>query len=288
MWSIKKKKFKIVKIDCKKYNYNIKYSCKKIINKYKYIYIGIVKGGYMKAFAKSDVGKVREMNQDYFYISKPEEKVQLFIVADGMGGYKGGEIASRLAVETSKSYILNNFDSIESNDKEEILKLIKSAIEYANLVVYEKSKENKELENMGTTIDVCLVLGNKVYIGHVGDSRVYRKRKDFFRKLTTDHSYVQKLVSDGTITKEEAYNHPKKNMLIKALGCSNFVEPDVMVKGFLKDDILLMCSDGLTNMLKDEEIVKTINENPIEACNNLVSKANENGGYDNITAVIIL
>lgn len=242
----------------------------------------------MKAFAKSDVGKVREMNQDYFYISKPEEKVQLFIVADGMGGYKGGEIASRLAVETSKSYILNNFDSIESNDKEEILKLIKSAIEYANLVVYEKSKENKELENMGTTIDVCLVLGNKVYIGHVGDSRVYRKRKDFFRKLTTDHSYVQKLVADGTITKEEAYNHPKKNMLIKALGCSNFVEPDVMVKGFLKDDILLMCSDGLTNMLKDEEIVKTINENPIEACNNLVSKANENGGYDNITAVIIL
>ena len=242
----------------------------------------------MKAFAKSDVGKVREMNQDYFYISKPEEKVQLFIVADGMGGYKGGEIASRLAVETSKSYILNNFDSIESNDKEEILKLIKSAIEYANLVVYEKSKENKELENMGTTIDVCLVLGNKVYIGHVGDSRVYRKRKDYFRKLTTDHSYVQKLVSDGTITKEEAYNHPKKNMLIKALGCSNFVEPDVMVKGFLKDDILLMCSDGLTNMLKDEEIVKTINENPIEACNNLVSKANENGGYDNITAVIIL
>ena len=242
----------------------------------------------MKAFAKSDVGKVREMNQDYFYISKPEEKVQLYIVADGMGGYKGGEIASKLAVETSKRYILNNFDSIESNDKEEILKLIKSAIEYANLVVYEKSKENKELENMGTTIDVCLILGNKVYIGHVGDSRVYRKRKDFFRKLTTDHSYVQKLVLDGTITKEEAYNHPKKNMLIKALGCSTFVEPDVMVKGFLKDDILLMCSDGLTNMLKDDEIVKIINENPIEACNNLVSKANENGGYDNITAVIIL
>ena len=242
----------------------------------------------MKAFAKSDVGKVREMNQDYFYISKPEEKVQLYIVADGMGGYKGGEIASKLAVETSKRYILNNFDSIESNDKEEILKLIKSAIEYANIVVYEKSKENKELENMGTTIDVCLILGNKVYIGHVGDSRVYRKRKDFFRKLTTDHSYVQKLVSDGTITKEEAYNHPKKNMLIKALGCSTFVEPDVMVKGFLKDDILLMCSDGLTNMLKDDEIVKIINENPIEACNNLVSKANENGGYDNITAVIIL
>lgn len=241
----------------------------------------------MRAFAKSDIGKLRDMNQDSFYISSPEDRIQLFIVADGMGGYKGGEIASKLAVETSKNYIINNFENIE-HDKESILKLISSAIEYANLVIFEKSKENPELENMGTTIDICLVIPNKVYIGHVGDSRVYRKRKDFFRKLTIDHSYVQKLVSDGTITKEEAYNHPKKNMLIKALGCSTFVEPDVMVKGFLKDDILLMCSDGLTNMLRDEEIVKIINENPEEACNKLIDKANENGGLDNITAVIIL
>ena len=241
----------------------------------------------MKVFAKSDIGKVREMNQDSFYISAPEDSIQIFIVADGMGGYKGGEVASKLAVETSKNYIINNFNTIE-HSKESIMNLIKSAIEYANLVIFEKSKEVPELENMGTTIDVCLIVQNKVYIGHVGDSRVYRKRKDFFRKLTTDHSYVQKLVSDGTITKEEAYNHPKKNMLIKALGCSPYVEPDVMVKGFLKDDILLMCSDGLTNMLRDEEIVKIINENPNEACNELVKKANENGGLDNITAVIIL
>ena len=241
----------------------------------------------MRAFGKSDIGKLRDMNQDSFYISSPEDKIQLFIVADGMGGYKGGEVASKLAVETSKNYILNNFDAIE-HDRESILSLIKSAIEYANLVVYEKSKEVPELENMGTTIDICLVIPNKVYIGHVGDSRVYRKRKEFFRKLTTDHSYVQKLVSDGTITKEEAYNHPKKNMLIKALGCSPFVEPDVTVKGFLKDDILLMCSDGLTNMLRDEEIVKIINDNPTEACNKLIDAANNNGGLDNITAVIIL
>jgi len=241
----------------------------------------------MIAFAKSDVGKVREMNQDFYFASKPEDKLQLYIVADGMGGYKGGEIASRLAVETSRKYIVNNFDTIE-HDRESILKLMKDTIEYANMVVYEKSKESEELSNMGTTIDICLILSNKVYIGHVGDSRVYRKRRDFFRKLTTDHSYVQKLVSDGTITKEEAYNHPKKNMLIKALGCSPYVEPDVMVKGFLKDDILLMCSDGLTNMLKDEKIVEIINENSEKACNTLVEKANEQGGYDNITAVIIL
>ncbi|MBR2240505.1 MAG: Stp1/IreP family PP2C-type Ser/Thr phosphatase [Clostridia bacterium] len=241
----------------------------------------------MRAFAKSDIGKVRDMNQDSYYISSPDDEIQIFIVADGMGGYKGGEIASKLAVETSKNYIINNWKTI-MHDRESILNLVKSAIEYANLVIFEKSKEIPELENMGTTIDICLIVLNKVYIGHIGDSRVYRKRKDFFRKLTTDHSYVQKLVSDGTITKEEAYNHPKKNMLIKALGCSPYVEPDVTVKGFLKDDILLMCSDGLTNMLRDEEIVKIINENPSEACNRLVFEANEKGGLDNITAVIIL
>lgn len=241
----------------------------------------------MRAFGKSDIGKARDMNQDSFYISSPEDKIQLFIVADGMGGYKGGEIASKLAVETSKNYIKNNFDLIEYN-RESILNLIKSAIEYANMVIYEKSREIPELENMGTTIDICLIIQNKVYIGHVGDSRVYRKRNQFFRRLTTDHSYVQKLVSDGTITKEEAYHHPKKNMLIKALGCATYVEPDVMVKGFLKDDILLMCSDGLTNMLRDEKIVEIINENPIVACDRLINEANENGGLDNITAVIIL
>ena len=241
----------------------------------------------MRAFGKSDIGKVREMNQDSYYVSSPSDDIQMFIVADGMGGYKGGEVASKLAVETSKNYIINNFHLIE-HDKESILKLIKNAIEYANLVIFEKAKEIPEYENMGTTIDVCLIIPNKVYIGHVGDSRVYRKRKEFFRRLTTDHSYVQKLVSDGTITKEEAYNHPKKNMLIKALGCSAYVEPDVMVKGFLKDDVLLMCSDGLTNMLKDEEILKIIDENPMEACDKLVLEANRNGGLDNITAVIVL
>ena len=240
----------------------------------------------MEVFAKSDVGKVRDMNQDFYYVSKPEDNLQLYIVADGMGGYKGGEIASKLAVETSRKYIINNFQTVEN--REDILKLIRNAIEYANLTIYEKSKEYADLENMGTTIDICLVIANKVYIGHVGDSRIYRKRKDFFRKLTTDHSYVQKLVNDGTITKEEAYNHPKKNMLMKAQGSPNMVDTDVMVKGFLKDDILLMCSDGLTNMLRDEEIVDIINEDPTKACNKLVQMANDRGGYDNITAVIIL
>lgn len=241
----------------------------------------------MKAFASTDIGKVREMNQDSYYISDENDEIKLYIVADGMGGYKGGEIASKLAIESTKNYIRNNFNEIKK-EKETILELIKNAIEYANMVVYEKSKEVEELNGMGTTIDVCLIYLNKVYIGHIGDSRVYRLRKEFFRKLTTDDSYVEQLVKEGNITKEEAYNHPKKNMLTKALGCTPYVEPNVMVKGFLKDDILLMCSDGLTNMIKDNRIYEIIKENPEEASKNLVTKANELGGYDNITAVIIL
>lgn len=240
----------------------------------------------MEAFAKSDVGKARDMNQDFYYIPKEEDTLKVCILADGMGGYKGGEIASRLATTTALSYIQSNFEKI-SHEKEEILKLIKSSMEYANMVVYEKSKEDKELEGMGTTLEVCLIYNNKAYIGHVGDSRIYRIRKEFIRKLTTDHSYVQKLVKDGTITQEEAEHHPKKNMLMKALGCTAFVEPDVTVKGFIKDDIILMCSDGLTNMITNKEIYDIIREDYKNSPEKLIQKANENGGYDNITAIVI-
>ncbi|MBR2704656.1 MAG: Stp1/IreP family PP2C-type Ser/Thr phosphatase [Clostridia bacterium] len=241
----------------------------------------------MKTFARSDIGRIREMNQDNYFISDPNDEIKMFIVADGMGGYKGGEVASALAIESAKSYIKNNFEET-NKDKDKILDLIKNAIEYANMVVYERSKEVEELNGMGTTLDVLIIQSGKVYIGHVGDSRVYRLRKDFFRKLTTDHSYVEQLVREGNITKEEAYNHPKKNMLTKALGCTAFVEPDVMVKGFQKDDILLMCTDGLTNMVREDVICDIIKDNPETACEVLVNKANENGGQDNITAVIIL
>lgn len=199
---------------------------------------------------------------------------------------KVGEVASKLAVQSAKSYIENNFKEIEK-DKDSIIQLVASSMEYANMIVYEKSKENKDLEGMGTTLEVCLIYNNRAFIGHVGDSRIYRVRKEFMRKLTQDHSYVQKLVKDGTITQEEAIHHPQKNMLIKALGCNAFVEPDVMVKGFLKDDILIMTSDGLTNMVPQEEIFKVTKKNIEHAPKELVQKANENGGYDNITVVII-
>ena len=240
----------------------------------------------IKAYAKSDVGKVREINEDSFYISNSLDEVQLYMLADGMGGYNGGEIASKLAIQSAKNYIENNFKEIEK-DKDSIIQLIGSSIEYANMVVYEKAKENKELSGMGTTLEICLIYNNRAFIGHVGDSRIYRIRKEFMRKLTQDHSYVQKLVKDGTITQEEAAHHPQKNMLMKALGCNAFVEPDVMVKGFLKDDILIMNSDGLTNLVSQEEIFKEAKKNIEQATKNLVQMANDNGGYDNITVIII-
>lgn len=202
-------------------------------------------------------------------------------------GYNGGEIASKLTVDAVKSYFENNFMQIE-HTKEAILKLMSDAIEYANMVVYEKSKTADELQGMGTTLDICFIYNNKLYIGHVGDSRVYRLRKGVMRKLTKDHSYVQQLVEDGKITRAEADHHPKKNMLTRALGCTAYVEPDVRARNLEKGDILLMCSDGLTNMVSDEQICQSMKESPTTAPEKLIELANQAGGYDNITVITIL
>ena len=170
----------------------------------------------MRAYAKTDIGKAREMNQDFYYVSDEINGMRLCILADGMGGYKGGEIASSLATSAARLYIEEKFRFLDPT-MENIEELIRKAMDYANEVVYEKSKQNEELDQMGTTLEICIMYGNKVYIGHIGDSRIYRIRDKFMRKLTTDHSYVETLVKGGTITKEEAKHHPKKNMLMKAL-----------------------------------------------------------------------
>ncbi len=241
----------------------------------------------IKAYANSDVGKQREINEDSYYITQdPLNKIQLFILADGMGGCNAGEVASKQAILSAKSYIENNFEEAPK-DKDSLIQLVASSIEYANMVVYEKSIADKNYEGMGTTLEVCLIYNNRAYIGHIGDSRIYRIRKDFIRKLTQDHSYVQKLVQDGTITSEEAEHHPKKNMLMKALGVNAFVEPDVMVKGFQKEDILIICSDGLTNMVEVNDIYNAVKSNFEIATKELVNLANKNGGIDNITIITI-
>lgn len=243
----------------------------------------------MKIYAETNIGMVRQINQDAYYISEEDDNYKLCILADGMGGYTGGEIASRLACISAAEYIKENFK--HNNDvtytKEQIMQLIQEAMQKSNEIVFEKSKEEKELEQMGTTLEICLIYNNRAYIGHIGDSRIYRIRQGIMRKITTDHSYVQKLVKDGTITKEEAIHHPKKNMLMKALGCEEKIEPDIMVKGINPNDIILVCSDGLTNMIAEQEIYNIIVENIEEAPQNLIIKANELGGYDNITVIII-
>ena len=241
----------------------------------------------MQVFAKTDIGRERKLNEDFYYISKPEDKIKLFILADGMGGYNAGEVASKMATECVKEYIYKHFEK-NKNSKESIQNLLKNAIEYANDTIYKKAQSKKDLNGMGTTLDVCLIYNGNMYVGHIGDSSVYRIRKNFMRKITKDHSYVQTLIEDGTITKEEAFNHPKKNMLTKALGCTSKAEPDVYVKTFIKDDIILMTSDGLTNMIRENEIYDIIKQDKEKAAETLIQKANEYGGYDNITVVIIM
>lgn len=240
----------------------------------------------MQIFAKTDIGKERKLNEDYFYASKPEDKIKLFILADGMGGYNGGEVASKMAVESAKDYITKHFKE-NKDSKEKIENMLREATKYADSIVYKKSQSKKDLSGMGTTLDICLIYNSRIYISHIGDSRVYRIRKDFIRRLTRDDSYVQTLVDDGTITKEEAWHHPKKNMLTKALGCNAFVEPDVMVRGFQKEDALVICSDGLTNMVSKEEIFNLVTNNFETAPKELVDLANQNGGIDNITVITI-
>lgn len=238
----------------------------------------------MKVIAKTDLGKAREINQDFYFIPSSSEELSLFIVADGMGGYNGGEIASRLAVDNAKEYIETHF---HKTAKDKINSLLEQAMLHAHRVICEKASQNEELADMGTTLDICLIVDDKLYIGHIGDSRVYKIRNGIITQITSDHSYVESLVKDGTITKEEAYHHPKKNMLIKALGGNIPAEPDVLVKEWKQDDIIIMCTDGLTNMLKENEICDIVMENIEKAHEKLIQKANEHGGYDNITVVII-
>ncbi len=200
-----------------------------------------------------------------------------------------GEIASTTAISAIKSYIDENIYDIELVE-DQINNLIRGAISRANKEIYEIAEKDETYKGMGTTVILAITFGNRVYIGHIGDSRLYRIRKNIIRQLTTDHSYVQALLKEGTITKEQAYNHPQKNILLKVVGCEPYIEPDILVKGFLKDDVLLMCTDGLTNMLTNEEIFNIITneKNNLEnACKHLIDAANEKGGNDNISVILV-
>lgn len=234
----------------------------------------------------SDIGRTRENNQDVFYVSE-DTRIPLYMVADGMGGHKSGEVASAMAISIVQNNFLKKNDVLD--DENEVLSLIKSSIEEANIKIYLKSLEDECFKGMGTTMTLAYVLDNRICIGHVGDSRAYLIKNDELYQLTEDHSYVNELIKMGTITKEEAINHPKKNMITRAVGTSSIINMDLFIETWDKSDILFICSDGLSNMLKEKEIkdVFMSTENIQDACNILASMANNKGGLDNITIVAV-
>lgn len=229
---------------------------------------------------KTDKGKIRDINEDYVLTLKSNDYV-LLIIADGMGGHNAGEIASRIASITMRDYIFTNFSFYK--DKEE---LVRDAILKSNMEVYNYSKSDEKLSGMGTTISSCLVYTNEVYIGHVGDSRIYVINKDEIKRVTEDHSFVQELINNGSITEVEAINHPQRNLITRAIGTERHVNVDTKVIKIKSGESLLLCSDGLTSYLSNEEIMNTILKYKEDSVEVLIREANNRGGKDNISVII--
>ncbi len=235
--------------------------------------------------AATDIGKVRKVNEDNFLIGTGES-FPYIVVADGMGGHRAGEVASRIAVEVIDAELEKNLST--ALDYVEAGEVLRQAFISANAKIYAYSKENHKVMGMGTTLTLAMVYQQKLIIAHVGDSRVYAIDKKRIQQITKDHSYVQELVSRGEITKEQAKNHPQKNYITRAMGVEDIIKVDIIIKPYDGEKILV-CSDGLTNMLDDSEIFEILNnvKDLDGAAKILVDKANEAGGYDNITAAVM-
>jgi len=240
----------------------------------------------VKIYCKTDTGKTRDVNQDAYLAHILDDDTAFAVVCDGMGGAKAGNIASTLAAKTIYDYVLRSWQS-DMNDTQ-IKNLLCSAVMSANVEVYDAAQRDEELNGMGTTVVVTIMNNDFAYIVHVGDSRAYLLRDDLLSQITIDHSMVQKMIESGELTAEEARLHPKKNVITRALGVDENVNIDYNELSCNKDDIILICTDGLSNMLENHEIVNIILNKKLEnAAEALVSEANEKGGIDNITAVLI-
>lgn len=237
----------------------------------------------MKAYAITDTGLKRSINQDYVFCSdtKVGNLPNLFVVADGMGGHKAGDLASRFTVHTLVS-------EIEKANSDNPISVIGEAIKVTNAKLIEKALESEDYNGMGTTLVVACVVDNSMYVANIGDSRLYVIDSQI-RQITRDHSYVEEMVSLGKMSRDAQEYYDKKNVITRAIGASEKVIPDFFEVDISNDDIILMCSDGLTNMVDDEEI-KSIIMMPkgIEIrAEMLVNEANNNGGKDNIAIIII-
>ena len=238
----------------------------------------------MKIVAKTDIGKKRSTNQDSYVTGELPGSVAWAVVCDGMGGAAGGSVASSTAVISEK---INSAYRTGMSPKS-IKNMIMTAITAANISVYDISKANKELEGMGTTVVCCVVADGVAYIAHAGDSRAYSIKGDTVAQLTKDHSVVQELVETGKLTQEQAKSHPRKNLITRALGVEENIKIDYCEYDMSENEVILLCTDGLTNYVENAEFSEVIKNNSYyEIADLLVNMANENGGGDNITVVAI-
>ena len=238
----------------------------------------------MRIYSATDVGQKRKMNQDYVFVS--QEPVgnlpNLFAVADGMGGHNAGDYASAHAVQTLVSQIQADADFNP-------IKVIRHAIEAANTEIIDQAQRDEGLRGMGTTMVVATIVGNYAYVANVGDSRLYVVQGQI-RQVTRDHSLVQEMVRLGEINAEEARNHPDKNIITRALGAEKTVDVDFFDLKLEPGNTILMCSDGLSNMVEDrkmEEIITNPDKDIIWKGDTLIREANQNGGKDNIAVILI-
>lgn len=242
---------------------------------------------------KTDVGRTRRLNQDGFFALEYASDTAVFIVCDGMGGAKGGEEASRIALEAASKSISEDVDVIladPSIDRDKYMpKILTYAVGNANLAVYDKANSDPELSGMGTTFVGAVICGGVMYVVNVGDSRLYLVTPDEVKQITRDHSYVQYLVDMGMMTSEQAEASSRKNIITKAVGTDETVEPDTFTVPLEGVEYVLLCSDGLSNMVDKSEIHKIIvgGGEISEKTEKLIARANENGGKDNITAVLV-
>ncbi len=228
----------------------------------------------MKAAGRTDRGKVREINEDTFGYHD-----NLFVVADGMGGHQAGEVASAIAVETI----------LKADLSSEVKGVLKKTLAAANQAILKEAAQNKELNGMGTTVAVLYLGTERAYVTHIGDSRVYYLSGDDLKQLTHDHSLVYELVKSGEITAEEAKSHPQRNILTRALGSNETLVTEIIEIEVTKGDKFLLCSDGLTNSIPEALIKELMSggEEPEAIVERMINSANELGGTDNITVVLV-
>ncbi len=232
-------------------------------------------------YGNTDKGRVRKANEDFFANKEIRDGEYLFIVADGMGGHQAGDVASKLGTET----FVEQYRKLRKSELA-IHEALNQSIKEANSVILAKASADISKKGMGTTFSALVLTNMKANIVHVGDSRIYRIRDNQINKITTDHTFVEKMMEEGRLSEEEARNHPQKNILYMSLGARESFAPIIITDQEVKEgDLFIMCSDGLNNMVTDNEIVQfaETHKTPRELVEELIKRANENGGTDNIT-----